>query len=168
MNAMCEYIFSAGTPAEASELVQRSINSLTMSARATSISAGGFEALYPLLVSAQYPRYLLVSKSRPIWVSHPAITPAKRSSLPACFNNSIPRATSSPTNVARPLTACTTAGLLKHSCGIILIGVADQSSRLQVFGVLFQSSHSTFSGLLSAERRAQNIESSMWKPTATS
>src|ERR1022692_2655585 len=52
--------------------------------------------------------------------------------------------------------------------GYVLIGVADQSSRLPVFGVPFQSSHSIFAGLSKLEPRGHNIESSMWKATAAS
>src|ERR1700737_1090322 len=73
--------------------------------RASSMSAGWFLSLYPAFVKAQYPKDFLVSKSVPISVSHPEMTPMNRSpsggrafaasaldptaTLPACSDRSI-------------------------------------------------------------------------------
>src|SRR5664279_3663596 len=65
------------------------------------------------------------------------------------------------------LTAIFTSGALKHIRGASLVGT--QSTYLLLLGVPFQSIHSTFSGFFHRSGLlAQNIPSSIWKPTAMS
>src|SRR5450432_4805115 len=67
----------------------------------------------------------------------------------------------------KSLTAIFTSGALKHISGASFGGT--QSTHLLVLGVPFQSIHSTLSGFFQRSGLlAQNIPSSIWKPTAIS
>src|SRR5439155_7409265 len=102
-------------------------------------------------------------------VSQPAITPEKRSRFPRDASRS------SPCLIAEPITSlpkCWTAEiiglLLKHMGGASFGGGELHGRTIPLLGVPLQSNHSTLPEFCHRSlRRDQNLESSMWNPTAT-
>ena len=134
------------------------------------MSCGGCSRLKPRLSSARYPRYLPVLKSCPIMVSDPAMTPANSSGLLQLLQPLHARldclAQQGGALLHLPLDHLAVETHLRRRSGRLLV---PSSGIRPVHGVPSQSRASTLFGSLHRSLRlAQNMESSIWKPTATS